>query len=109
MLIISSLLILLYLFIFGKDILSKTKQPTTPIKLINVKNQQNKIITFKNSSKLKLFKNKLIGLNKLSPGNRDVLINLSLISFYQNEVEEHNKLWRQAQDTDPNNPLFEAE
>ncbi|MDH5533619.1 MAG: hypothetical protein OEX81_04290 [Candidatus Pacebacteria bacterium] len=84
----------------------KRAQLTDPIKLVNVKSQQGQLVAFKDFSKLELFKKKLIGLNKISPNNRDVLVNLSLISFYQSETEKHIYLWENAISTDPNNPLF---
>jgi hypothetical protein len=104
----SSVTLVLYLFFLGKHILPKKPQLTDSIKLINVKSQQGELITFKDFSKLKLFKNKLVGLDKISPNNRDVLVNLSLISFYQNEIKNHNYLWKKALETDPNNPLFKV-
>jgi len=106
MLFFTSIFFILYMLFLSRYIIPKEAQSTEPTKLINVKSQQGKLTTFKDFSKLELFKDKLIGLNKISPNNRDVLVNLSLISFYQNEIENHNYLWNKAVQTDPNNPLF---
>lgn len=106
MLFFSGIVFFLYIVFLGKHILPKKPQLTDPIKLINVKSQQGTMISFKDFSKLKLFKDKLNGLNKISPNNRDVLVNLSLINFYQNEIEKHINLWDKAIRVDPNNPLF---
>lgn len=45
-------------------------------------------------------------LYNLQPTHRDVLINLSLIAFYQGRPAEHELWWKRALATDPNHPLF---
>jgi hypothetical protein len=40
-------------------------------------------------------------LRQLQPAHRDVLVNLSLISWYQGDTEQSAWWWQQAQATDP--------
>jgi hypothetical protein len=103
---LSVIVLLIYLMFFGKYLILKQVEEDSPIKLIAVNSDANQIITLKDFSKIKKFEDKMTGLRKISPDNRSVLINLSLISFYQNKIEEYKHLWKQSSKLDPNNPLF---
>ncbi|NCN87513.1 MAG: hypothetical protein GW941_01305 [Candidatus Pacebacteria bacterium] len=71
-----------------------------------MKSNTSQVITFKDFSKIKEFENKIDSLRKISPDNKNVLLNLALLKFYQNEVNSYQKLWYSAAALDPNDPLF---
>jgi hypothetical protein len=102
----SLILLGIYLLFFGQYLIVKKVEAPSPIKLFNVNSSTNQIITFKDFSKIKHFENKINGLRTISPDNKNILLNLALLKFYQNEIDSYQELWISATDLDPNNPLF---
>lgn len=104
---LSSLALLsIYLLLFGQYLVIKKTEAPSPTKLFNVNSNTNRIITFKDFSKIKHFENKINGLRTISPDNKNILLNLALLKFYQNEIDSYQELWISATKLDPNNPLF---
>lgn len=105
-LIISLFLLLFYLIFNYKQILPKQNiEIEETYKLVELADPE-QIVYFDNFSKIDLYEEKLLKINKLNPASRNVLINLSVINLYKNNLTEYHNYLNQAKKIDPNSPLL---
>lgn len=91
---------------FSSKIQFRTNIIEETYKLVSLA-QPGQVISFDNFSKLDLYEDKLEQVNKLNPTSRNVLLNLSYISLYKNNLVDYEAYLHQAKQIDPNSPLFQ--